>query len=185
MQETDFRKIKEVFEKAKKGDKKAFLEIYEAYFKPLYRYVYLKIGDKTESDDLVQDVFMKVMDSDEELNPHNLPFFIHFHDVARKLVSDWKRKRRRTRSFDDNVENYSNENFGINDEDVKMEELNNLHIAIKELSNEQQDAVIFKFINDFSNEDLGTLLDVSPLSARRLEAQGLILIRDILKKRYE
>lgn len=185
MQEADFRNIKEVFEKAKKGDKKAFLEIYEAYFKPLYCYVYFKVGNKVESDDLVQDIFIKAVNSDEESSSYNLPFLIYCHSVARKLVSDWKRKRRRITPFNENMENYSNASASKNDEDIKIEEFNNLNVAIKELSDEQQDAFIFKFVNGFSNEDIGVILEMSSASARRLEAQGLVLIRDILKRKYE
>lgn len=185
MPEIDFKNTKEIFEKAKKGDKEAFSEIYEAYFRPLYRYVYLRIGNKAESDDLVQDVFIKTLNSNEETTSHNSSPIINFYNVARKSVLDWKRKRRRNILSDDSMENYSDAHTGKTNENLKREEFDNLHKAIKELSDEQQDAVIFKFIGDLSNEDIGSLLGISARSALRLETQGLILIRDILKKQYE
>lgn len=185
MTENDLKNLKEIFEKAKRGDKESFSEIYEAYFKPLYRYVYLRIGNKVESDDLVQDVFIKALgsvgDSDSNYSSHT----IHFYSVARKSILDWKRKRRRIAPSDENLENYSGVRTGQSERNSNREEFDNLHKAIKELPEEYQDAVILKFIDGLSNEDVGTILGVSDRSALRLEAQGLISIRDILKQQYE
>lgn len=185
MSENDLKNIKKIFENAKKGDKEAFSEIYEVYFKPLYRYVYLRIGNKAESDDLAQDIFIKAFNSAEEPIPQNSSLIIHFYDMARKSIMDWKRKRRRILSSDESMENYSDDKTEKTDEDLKKEELDNLRKAARELSDEQQDAIILKFVGNLSNEDIGSLLVISSRSARRLEAQGLILIRDILKKQYE
>lgn len=185
MSENDFKNIKKIFENAKKGNKEAFSEIYEVYFKPLYRYVYLRIGNKAESDDLAQDIFIKAFNSAEEPIPQNSSLIIHFYDIARKSIMDWKRKRRCILSSDESMENYSDDKTEKTDEDLKKEELDNLRKAARELSDEQQDAIILKFVGNLSNEDIGSLLAISSRSARRLEAQGLILIRDILKKQYE
>lgn len=183
MMENDLKNLKEVFEKAKKGDKEAFSEIFEAYFKPVYRYVYFRIGNKVESDDLIQDIFIKAINSagDSDYPSH----IIHFYSVAKKSVLDWKRKRRRVSLSDDNLENYSSGKTDKPERISNKEEFDNLHKAIKELPDEYQDAVILKFIDGFSDEDVGAILGVPEKSALHLQAQGLILIRDILKQQYE
>ena len=185
MPETDLKNIKKNFEKAKKGDKEFFSKIYEAYFKPLYRYVYLRIGNKAESDDLVQDIFIKALNSSEDSASYDSSPIIHFCNVARKSVLDWNRKRRRVLMPHENMENYPDEKASKTEENIKREDLYNLHNALADLSDDGQDAVIFKFMNGLSDEDIGSILGVSVPSARRLEAQGLILIRDILKRQYE
>jgi RNA polymerase sigma-70 factor, ECF subfamily len=190
MLENYLKNTKEIFEKAKKGDREAFSEIYEVYFKPLYRYVYLRIGNKAESDDLVQDIFIKALssnsnDSNEDSVSYNSSSVFHFYNVARKSVLDWNRKRRRIVLSDESMENYSDARVGKTDENLKKEEFNNLLKAMEELSHEQQDVIIFKFFDEFSNEDIGSFLDISARSARHLETQGLIAIRNILKQQYE
>lgn len=184
MSENDLKKIKKNFEKAKKGNKEAFSEIYEAYFKPLYCYVYLKIGNKAESDDLVQDIFIKALNRKEDLDSRFSSPIIYFYSVARLLVSDWKRKRR-IKSPMENMENYFEMKEGGDEHNSRREEFDRLFKALEEISDEKQDAVIFKFVNDFSNEEIESLLGVSAGSARRMEAQGIISIRDILKQQYE
>lgn len=185
MTENDLKNLKEIFEKAKKGDKESFSEIYEAYFKPLYRYVYLRVGNKVESDDLVQDVFIKALGSVADSDSNYSSRIIHFYIVARKSVLDWKRKRRHVALSDDNLESYSGARIGQSERSSNKEEFDNLHKAIKELPEEYQDAVILKFIGGLSNDDVGDVLGVSGRSVLRLEAQGLISIRDILKQQYE
>ena len=184
MAENDFKNIKEVFEKAKRGDRESFSEIYEAYFKPVYRYVYLRIGNRAESDDLAQDIFINTLNSIDSASYDSSPL-IYFYNVARKSISDWKRKRRRVMPSDENMGDYFNPGPGDANENLKGEEFDNLRETIKELSDDEQDAVIFKFVGNLSSEDTGSLLGISAHSARRLEARGLISIRDILKKQYE
>ncbi|MDE1988449.1 MAG: RNA polymerase sigma factor [Patescibacteria group bacterium] len=185
MAQDDLEKIKELFGKAKKGDKEYFSEICEVYFKPLHRYVYLRIGNKAESDELLQDIFIKAFDSVENSPQCDSLTVFHFYDVARKSVMDWKRKRKRVALSDESMENYSDGKASNTDEISNRKEFNNFREALKELSDEQQDAIIFKFIDGLSNEDIGSILGVSARSALRLEAQGLIFIRDNLKMRYE
>lgn len=185
MPKNSLKNIKEIFEKAKKGDKKSFSEIYEAYFKPLYRYVYLRIGNKAESDDLAQDIFIKALNSAEyPASLDSSPIF-HFYDIARRSVLDWKRKRRSVVFAEDNIENYSGAKAGKSDDNPKDEEFDNFHKVLRELPDDEQDAAIFKFIGGLSSGDTESLLGVSVRTALRLEAQGLISIRDILKKQYE
>ena len=50
--ESELKNIREIFEKAKGGDRMLFRLFTRGLFKPLYRYVYLRIGNKAESDDL-------------------------------------------------------------------------------------------------------------------------------------
>lgn len=185
MTENEFQNLKEIFEKAKKGDKDAFSEIYGAYFKPIYRYVYLRIGNKIESDDLIQDIFIKALSSIEDSDSNYSSIMTDFYNVARKSVLDWKRKRRRATSVDDSLENDFSPTMNRSDRNSNREEFNNLHKAIKELPDECQDAVILKFMEGFSNDNISVILEIPDRSVLHLEAQGLISIRDILKQQYE
>lgn len=185
MFENDLKNIKKIFEKAKKGNKEAFSEIYETYFKPLYRYVYLKTSNKEESDDLVQDIFIRAFDYEEGSDSRFSSPIIYFYSVARVLVLDWKRKRRRVKSPSENMENYFEMRVGKDEYNSRKEELVSLLKALGKISHEEQDAIIFKFTTNFSNKEVGLLLGISARSVRRLETQGIISFKDILKQQYE
>lgn len=180
MPENNLKNIKEIFEKAKNSDKNAFSVMNEVYFEPLYRYVYLRIGNKAEADDLIQDIFIKVYNSSEDSVCEDTSMLINFYSIAGKNVSDWKRKRRDVISIDDNVENYSDLLID-SDESLKKEEFEQLQRALKKLTSEQQDVVIFKFVEELSVKEIMKILGKTESSISRIQSDGIRLIRDILK----
>lgn len=180
MPENNLKNIKEIFEKAKNGDKNAFSVMDEVYFEPLYRYVYLRIGNKAEADDLIQDIFVKVYNSSEDSVCDDVSMLIHLYSVARKKVSDWKRKRRDVISIDDNVEDYS-DLLTDTDESLKKEEFEQLQGALKKLTSEQQDVIILKFVEDVSIKEIMKILGKTELLISRIQSDGIRLMRDVLK----
>ena len=58
--ESDARVLMEL---AKKGDTGAFGRLYELYFTPVYRYIYFRVRDRREAEDLIQIVFLKAYKS--------------------------------------------------------------------------------------------------------------------------
>ena len=51
---------KALFDEAKKGNKEAFEKLYNFYYVPVYRYIWIRVKDKVEVEHLAQDVFIKV-----------------------------------------------------------------------------------------------------------------------------
>ena len=49
-----------VIKKIKNGDSSSFKILYEKYQSKLFAYVYCKVSDKAEVEDLMQEVFVKV-----------------------------------------------------------------------------------------------------------------------------
>jgi len=55
--------FKNLVRRAKDGDQKAFSEIYENCYTPVFRYLYLRLKNRTEVEDLAQTVFLKAFQS--------------------------------------------------------------------------------------------------------------------------
>ena len=47
----------------RRGEQEAVITVYEAFFAPLYQYVRLKVGDKALAQDIVSEVFVKLIES--------------------------------------------------------------------------------------------------------------------------
>ena len=63
---------------------------YTGYHQSVYRYIYYKINDREEAEDLSQDVFLRLMDYKQMLRPDTVKFFIF--TIARNLVNDYLRR---------------------------------------------------------------------------------------------
>lgn len=86
-------------------------ESYADYHQSVYSYIYYKINNKEEAEDLSQDVFVRLMDYNQMLRPDTIKFFIF--TIARNLVTDYLRryyKRQEMTSYMyDTAERSSNE----------------------------------------------------------------------------
>ncbi len=90
---------KSLIESAKKGDRRAFDKLYELYFTPVYRYVYLRVKDKSEVELIAQDVFIKVYKSLSTYEVKTASPLSYFFTVARNTIIDYWRKNRHQVSY--------------------------------------------------------------------------------------
>lgn len=65
-------------------------ESYEQYHRSVLLYIFYKINDREEAEDLSQDVFLRLMDYKQMLRPDTIKHFIY--TIARNLVTDYLRR---------------------------------------------------------------------------------------------
>ena len=63
---------------------------YEEYFDKVYRYIYFKINNREEAEDLAQDVFVRLMNYNQIICTDTIKFFIF--TIARNLLNDFLRR---------------------------------------------------------------------------------------------
>ncbi len=79
--------------RAQQQDREAFAQIYEEYFDKIYRYVVLRIGNKTEAEDLAQQVFLNALRSISSFKWRGVPFSAWLFRISHNLVVDYLRKK--------------------------------------------------------------------------------------------
>jgi RNA polymerase sigma-70 factor (ECF subfamily) len=80
--------------RARKGDAEAFGDLYERYLGPIYRYLYYRVGDVHEAEDLTETVFLKVWQSLASYRRGRSSFRTWLFAVAHNLLVDHYRTRR-------------------------------------------------------------------------------------------
>src|SRR3989344_5112069 len=86
--------IEEVVRGAIDGDKEAFGILYEEYFTPIYRFIYFRVKNRTDAEDISQNVFIKAYSSIGNYKEHGVPFLAWLYTIARNTTIDyWKKKR--------------------------------------------------------------------------------------------
>ncbi len=81
----------DLLKKIAEGDRTAFSKLYLQYLGELYRYVYLFTRSKVQSEEIVQDVFLKIWEKRESL-AHITSFKAYVYRSAKNLVLDEVRK---------------------------------------------------------------------------------------------
>lgn len=90
-----------------KKDSKAFTTLYDMYAKSLYGVIFNIIKDKEESEDLLQEVFVKIWKNIDSYNESKGRFFTWIINIARNSCID----KLRSKSHNNSRKNLSADNF--------------------------------------------------------------------------
>ena len=83
----------QLVERAQAGDASAAASLYESYFDRVYRYVTLRVGDRTEAEDITADVFLKMLEALGSFRFTGAPFSSWLFRIAHNQVIDHHRRR--------------------------------------------------------------------------------------------
>ena len=171
-----------LIEAAKHGDKRAFERIYELYFTPVYRYIFLRVKDKTEVELLAQDVFIKVYKSLPTFEQKTASPLSFFFTIARNTIIDYWRKNRHQVSFgkEDIMLQIPDKEASPSENSEKRVMSEHLLVAINKLSHEQREAIVEKYFNNMPNKDIARVMGKSEEAVRQLQSRGLKALREHL-----
>jgi len=169
-----------LIEAAKLGDKHAFEALYKLYFKPVYRYIWLRVKEKAEVESLSQEVFLKIyrtLDSYESRGTSPLPYFF---TIARTTIIDYWRKNRHQVSYgkEDMMIQIPDLSDGPQEKAEQRETRELLFQALNLLSADQRETVVQRYLNDVPNRDIARTMGKSEEAVRQLQSRGVRALRE-------
>lgn len=155
------------------GDQDAFARLYDAYLERIYRYVYFRVADHQLAEDITAQVFLKAWEKLDSYQPGPSPYIAWLYRIAHNAVID----NYRTRKVSIPLENVSpteiSHEDGINEKlDLEVES-QQLREALHELTEEQQQVLILKFISQLSTTEIAHQLGKQPGAIRALQMRAL------------
>lgn len=168
---------------AREGNKEAFGRLYELYFVPVFRYVYFRVRNKEETEDLVQTVFLKAYRATSGFRETGKPPLAYFFTIAINTVIDHWRKKKEV-ALNDPEKTFSKLVDDTQNLQEKAEkELNSeiLQKAIARLSEEQQKVITLKFISGLSNKEIAEIISKTEEAVRQIQCRGIKALREYLK----
>lgn len=174
-----------LIERAKR-DANAFGLVYERYVERIYNYIFYRVGDAQDAQDLTARVFYRALAHIEEYHDRGAPFAAWLYRIAHNLVANWYRdqSRRRQVRLDDAVA-LVEKSDGPDRLAEQGEERSMLLAAIRQLPDERQDLLILKFVDELSNAEIGRILGRSEGAVKSLYHRTLIALREQLEGRIE
>lgn len=75
------------------GKTENFVELYEKYVKKIFDFIFFKVGNKQDAEDLTSDTFLKAFDKIKTFNPQkNIQFSSRLYSIARNTTIDFFRQ---------------------------------------------------------------------------------------------
>jgi RNA polymerase sigma-70 factor (ECF subfamily) len=148
-------------------------EMYDTHAPRIFRYIYHRLGDQSVAEDLTSEVFIRFLHA--RAAPENLAAFLF--RMAHNLIVDYLRCHRATQLLDENLVAAQSDPAHLVEDEMKRARLRR---AIARLTAEQQQVIVLKFLEDFSNEEIARVLDKSVGAVKLLQYRGLATLRDHL-----
>lgn len=150
----------------KQGDARAFRELVERYTGPVYGIAFRLLHDQMEAENVTQEAFLRVILSLDRVRL-DLPFKPYLFRIAVNHCYDILRANRTRVSVDiDAAEEIAQDAPEIVDMLDKQELSLRLHAAIEALPPYYRTAIILRYLNEFSYEEISQTLNL-PLNTVR------------------
>lgn len=165
---------------AKSGDSESFAQLYDAYVERVYRYVYFRVSDDAEAEDLTSQVFLKAWEHLNKFQPGSSPFLAWLYTIARNQVIDHYRTHIETVPLEKAAAVASRVNAV--DEQVELRfELQAMRDALQFLTEEQKQVLILKFIAGLETREIARLMKKAEGAIRALQMRALQALAKYLK----
>jgi RNA polymerase sigma-70 factor, ECF subfamily len=178
---TDAEQIKYWVDRAKEYDTEAFGKLYDLYYDKIYSYVYFKLGNRFEAEDVAEQVFLKALESISGFEWKGYPFSAWLFRIASNLVIDHYRSNK-YEMVDYEGEIFVDSNTDRCPERSALREFNRQEVvnALKTLTEDQRQVIVLRFIAGLTNDEVAKTINksvgaVKVLQHRALGALGRIL----------
>lgn len=162
-----------------KTDPEAFGILYERYVGRIYNYVYYRIGNAADAEDLTARIFERAIKHIGNYQDQGLPFSAWLYRIAHNLVANWHRdnSRRKFVSIDD-VSQWVVSDHGPEFATQLLQDKQALLDAISLLPADRQELLIFKFVEQLSNAEIGAIMGRSEGAIKSLYHRTLLSLRE-------
>ena len=162
-------------ERARTGDPEAVGWLYEHYFDRIYKYIYLKVGNPTEAEDITEQVFLKMIEAIGKFQWQGSTFASWLYRIAHNQVVDTLRQhsRRPQTPLEPLGDTLASEGGDPHHYAEWSDLRDHLQEAITQLTDLQAQVIILKFGAQLSNAEVATILDRTEGAVKALQYSAL------------
>ncbi len=168
-----------LLERAKQNDQAALTQLYEENFDRIYRYVAFKTGNRTEAEDITQQVFLKALESIASYSWRGTPFSAWLYRIAHNQMVDYFRKRTKqaTVPLDESLCSKGDDPTTLAERNCDIEQVT---AATKKLTKAQQEVISLRFVSELPIAECARIMGKSEGAIKALQHSAIISLRKVL-----
>ena len=164
----------------RQGDRRAFAELYERYYRTLYSYGYKLLPNAVLIEDAIQDLFVDLWRIQQNLAEAESVKFYLFRSLRRK-IHRLSEKENRFLSVDD----FSPQSPGdttpelqITGQEQERQLTQQLAHALKQLPERQLEVVTLRFYENFKTSEIAAIMGITEKSVRNTLHKAMVHLRE-------
>jgi len=164
---------------AAKEDPHAFAALYEKYYSGVYRFIYHRVGNPSDAEDITSAVFMKALEALPAYRTQRNSFAPWLFRIARNAVIDFYRRRKPHQSVD-GIEPEADHGDPV-EHTLGNEKRVELRTLVEDLSPDQRDVVLMRYAADLSFSEIASALGKKEPAVRMLLHRGLRKLKTVIE----
>jgi RNA polymerase sigma-70 factor, ECF subfamily len=179
---TDTEDLRKLVELAQQGDREALEALYLLHFDRIYSYLHMSVGNRHDAEDLTTQTFLKMLEAIGRFRWQSAPFSAWLFRIAHNLAMDHFRASRRWQPEEEVPEPHGAPEPSAEDAALHAISRKSMLELIDDLSVEQQQVLMLKFLFNFSNGEAGTVLEKSEGAVKSLQHRALASLQKQLQQ---
>ena len=161
-----------------------FGELYERYVDRIYNYIYHRVGNVHDAEDLTSRTFFRALSHLQHYEDKGVPFSAWLYRIAHNLVANWHRDRSRRQLISlDGLLRLAAPEQSPERAIEEQAERESLRAAIRRLPADRQQLLILKFGERLSNAEIGQIMGRTEGAIKSLYHRTLAALREDLRSR--
>ena len=159
--------------------------LYERYVDRIYAYIFNRVGNAQDSEDLTARTFYMALSRLDGYEDRGFPFSAWLFRIAHNLVANWHRDNSKRHFLSlDRIWTYSRDEELPETKVEQAEKHSELWEAINRLPEERRSLLLYKFSSRMSNVEIGELMDKSESAIKSLYFRTLAALRTDLESNH-
>ena len=170
-----------LIERARDYEHQALAKLCELYYRDVYSYIYYRVSNVQDAEDLTDDVFLKMVEAIRSCRAREEKSFLAWlFRIASNSVVDYRRRQalRDHLPLDEMHMPTHAGPEGLVEAKLTQERLQQ---AIPKLTDDQQQVIILRFVEGLSHAETAQILGKSEGAIKALQHRGLVSLRCILE----
>jgi RNA polymerase sigma-70 factor (ECF subfamily) len=179
--------ILDLVRNAQEGDAASMAGLYELFYDKIFRYVLFKTGDRSDAEDIAEEVFLRMLESIRSFKWQGPPFSSWLFRIAHNLVVDHfrRRARRKTTSLEEASRVVGADSHDVDGQlDVKLS-VQQVYGAMEGLTKLQREVLSLRFAAGLSVLETARSMGKKENAVKALQHAAVGKLRTMLEGRSE
>ena len=166
-------------EKGISSKEDALAGLYNEYYDKIARYIYVRMGNRAEAEDMAGEVFLKALESLGSYKERGVPMQAWLFRIAHNLVVDYLRRSSRQGMISVDVVEVEAESNPQEIAETSIE-MARVSEAMAELTPAQKQVIELRFFGELTSEEAGKVMNKSSGAVREMQSAAIKRLRQLL-----